>query len=137
MNFCVTAFPYLVPSTGITSPESVLGYFYSCSLTRLQLLSQKYFILNYSFIYILFDLRLHFFHILFYFYRKSNRTELAIKMLERCINLEPRFVPAYLELVKFYRGPKAGKILEQAVAVSPKTVDLRIQYGDWLYENSK
>lgn len=69
--------------------------------------------------------------------RKSNKTELAIKMLERCIKLEPRFVPAYLELVKYFRGAKAGMILEQVVHVSPRNVDLRIQYGDWLYENSK
>lgn len=58
-------------------------------------------------------------------------------MLERCIKLEPRFVPAYLELVKYYQGTKVGQIWEQVVELSPKNVDLRIQYGDWLFENSK
>lgn len=58
-------------------------------------------------------------------------------MLDRCIKLEPRFVPAYLELVKFYRGLHAGKILAMVVGINPKSADLRVQYGDWLYENSK
>lgn len=58
-------------------------------------------------------------------------------MLDRCIKLEPRFVPAYLELVKFYRGLPAGRILQRVVSVNPKNPDLRVQFGDWLYENSK
>ncbi|XP_063709260.1 protein O-mannosyl-transferase TMTC1-like isoform X2 [Culicoides brevitarsis] len=68
-------------------------------------------------------------------YRKCNKTDESVHLLERCIKLEPRFVPAYLELVKIYRGWSAGRILQRVVQINPKNADLRVQYGDWLYEH--
>ncbi|XP_052873256.1 protein O-mannosyl-transferase TMTC1-like [Anopheles cruzii] len=67
-------------------------------------------------------------------YRKSNRTGDAIRMLERCIQLEPLFTGAYLELVKLYGGPRAGQLLRRIVRLAPYNADLRRQYGDWLLE---
>uniref|UniRef100_A0A182URF7 Uncharacterized protein n=1 Tax=Anopheles merus TaxID=30066 RepID=A0A182URF7_ANOME len=69
-------------------------------------------------------------------YRKSNRTSDAIRMLERCIQLEPLFTAAYLELVKLYGGQPAaaGRLLARVVRLNPYNADLRRQYGDWLME---
>ncbi|KAL9704018.1 hypothetical protein quinque_007536 [Culex quinquefasciatus] len=69
-------------------------------------------------------------------YRKSNRTADAVRMLERCIKLEPLFTAAYLELVKLYSGPQAGQLLRRVVRLNPYDVDLRRQYGDWLAEQN-
>lgn len=71
------------------------------------------------------------------FSRKCNKTDESLYLLERCIKLEPRFVPAYLELVKLYRGWSAGRILDRVVEINPRNADLRVQYGDWLYEHRK
>ncbi|XP_062559276.1 protein O-mannosyl-transferase TMTC1-like [Armigeres subalbatus] len=69
-------------------------------------------------------------------YRKVNRTSEAVRMLERCITLEPLFTAAYLELVKLYSGLKAGQLLRRVVQLNPYDVDLRRQYGDWLAEQN-
>ncbi|XP_055601161.1 protein O-mannosyl-transferase TMTC1-like [Uranotaenia lowii] len=69
-------------------------------------------------------------------YRKSNRTSDAVRMLERCIRLEPLFTAAYLELVKLYGGLQAGQLLRQVVRLNPYDADLHRQYGDWLYEQN-
>uniref|UniRef100_A0A6E8WCY3 dolichyl-phosphate-mannose--protein mannosyltransferase n=2 Tax=gambiae species complex TaxID=44542 RepID=A0A6E8WCY3_ANOCL len=71
-------------------------------------------------------------------YRKSNRTSDAIRMLERCIQLEPLFTAAYLELVKLYGGQPAaaGRLLARVVRLNPYNADLRRQYGDWLMEQN-
>uniref|UniRef100_A0A182ME02 Uncharacterized protein n=1 Tax=Anopheles culicifacies TaxID=139723 RepID=A0A182ME02_9DIPT len=71
-------------------------------------------------------------------YRKSNRTTDAIRMLERCIQLEPLFTAAYLELVKLYGGQPAaaGRLLARVVRLNPYNADLRRQYGDWLMEQN-
>lgn len=59
-------------------------------------------------------------------------------MLERCIQLEPLFTAAYLELVKLYGGQPAaaGRLLARVVRLNPYNADLRRQYGDWLMEQS-
>ncbi|XP_055629999.1 protein O-mannosyl-transferase TMTC1-like [Toxorhynchites rutilus septentrionalis] len=69
-------------------------------------------------------------------YRKFNRTADAARMLERCIELEPLYNAAYLELAKLYRGVKAGQLLRGVVLANPYDVDLRRQYGDWLAERN-
>uniref|UniRef100_A0A182SSC0 Uncharacterized protein n=1 Tax=Anopheles maculatus TaxID=74869 RepID=A0A182SSC0_9DIPT len=68
--------------------------------------------------------------------KKSNRTTDAIRMLERCIQLEPLFTAAYLELAKLYGGQPAaaGRLLARVVRLNPYNADLRRQYGDWLME---
>uniref|UniRef100_A0A182YIZ0 TPR_REGION domain-containing protein n=1 Tax=Anopheles stephensi TaxID=30069 RepID=A0A182YIZ0_ANOST len=69
---------------------------------------------------------------------KSNRTSDAIRMLERCIQLEPLFTAAYLELAKLYGGQPAaaGRLLARVVRLNPYNADLRRQYGDWLLEQN-
>uniref|UniRef100_A0A182NV99 Uncharacterized protein n=1 Tax=Anopheles dirus TaxID=7168 RepID=A0A182NV99_9DIPT len=59
-------------------------------------------------------------------------------MLERCIQLEPLFTAAYLELVKLYGGQPAaaGRLLARVVRLNPYNADLRRQYGDWLMEQN-
>uniref|UniRef100_A0A182QU00 Uncharacterized protein n=1 Tax=Anopheles farauti TaxID=69004 RepID=A0A182QU00_9DIPT len=71
-------------------------------------------------------------------YRKSNRTVEAIRMLERCIQLEPLYTAAYLELVKLYadQPAAAGRLLARVVHLNPYNADLRRQYGDWLVEQN-
>ncbi|XP_053677834.1 protein O-mannosyl-transferase TMTC1-like [Anopheles nili] len=71
-------------------------------------------------------------------YRKSNRTGDAIRMLERCVRLEPLFTAAYLELVKLYANQPiaAGRLLARVVRLNPYNADLRRQYGDWLMEQN-
>ncbi|XP_058830997.1 protein O-mannosyl-transferase TMTC1-like [Topomyia yanbarensis] len=69
-------------------------------------------------------------------YRKANRTTDAVRMLERCIKVEPLFTAAYLELVKLYSGLKAGQLLRRVVQLNPYDADLRRQYGDWLVEQN-
>uniref|UniRef100_A0AAG5DPC2 dolichyl-phosphate-mannose--protein mannosyltransferase n=1 Tax=Anopheles atroparvus TaxID=41427 RepID=A0AAG5DPC2_ANOAO len=73
-------------------------------------------------------------------YRKSNRTGDAVRMLERCIQLEPLFAAAYLELVKLYSAGQqpaaAGQLLARIVRLNPFNADLRRQYGDWLLEQN-
>ncbi|XP_055536777.1 protein O-mannosyl-transferase TMTC1-like [Wyeomyia smithii] len=65
-------------------------------------------------------------------YRKANRTADAIRMLERCITLEPLSTAAYLELVKLYSGSKVGQLLRRVVLLNPYDADLHRHYGDWL-----
>ena len=65
-------------------------------------------------------------------------------MLERCISLEPLFIPAYMELVKVHTASgqqkwllAAGQLLHRVVKVTPRNPDYLTQYGNWLSENSK
>lgn len=58
-------------------------------------------------------------------------------MLERCISLEPEFLPAYLELIKMRPGFGAGKLLRDIVRLNTDDQDRIVQYGFWLLENSK
>lgn len=68
-------------------------------------------------------------------FRKNNRTAEASRMLERCISLEPEFLPAYLELIKMRPGFGAGKLLRDIVRLNPTEQDRIVQYGFWLLEN--
>lgn len=57
-------------------------------------------------------------------------------MLTRCISLEPRFTPAYIELARL-RGPKdrsVNKLLKKVVDLNPSDPYYASTFGHWLYE---
>ena len=58
-------------------------------------------------------------------------------MFERCIALEPTFIPAYLELIKLRPGIASGRLLREVVRLSPEDQDRHAQYGFWLLENGE
>ncbi|KAJ3664558.1 hypothetical protein Zmor_000116 [Zophobas morio] len=67
-------------------------------------------------------------------YRKSNRTMESERMLKRCIGLEPRFTPAYIELARL-RGPNdrsVGGLLRKVVILNPRDPYYSTIYGHWL-----
>ncbi|KAJ8951979.1 hypothetical protein NQ318_010724 [Aromia moschata] len=69
-------------------------------------------------------------------YRKSNRSSESEHMLKRCIALEPRFTPAYIELAKL-RGPNDRSIshlLKQVVELNPGDPYYAATLGRWLQE---
>lgn len=60
-----------------------------------------------------------------------------MQMLERCILLEPLFIPAYLELFKMRTGISAGKLLQTVTRLKPNDPEHFTQFGNWLNINSK
>ncbi|KAJ8932861.1 hypothetical protein NQ314_014389 [Rhamnusium bicolor] len=72
-------------------------------------------------------------------YRKSNRSSESEHMLKRCISLEPRFTPAYIELAKL-RGPNdrsVNQLLKQVVDLNPTDPYYGTTFGHWLLEKGK
>ncbi|XP_050292837.1 protein O-mannosyl-transferase TMTC1-like isoform X2 [Anthonomus grandis grandis] len=68
-------------------------------------------------------------------YRKNNKTTESEQMLKRCIHLEPKFTPAYLELVKL-RGTNHRTIaglLKKVVEINPDDPYYASKFGQWLY----
>lgn len=58
------------------------------------------------------------------------------RMLERCINLEPAFTLAYLELIRL-RGRedrKAGLLLRHVIMLNPRDPHHITNYAEWLRE---
>lgn len=58
-------------------------------------------------------------------------------MLERCIMLEPNFVPAYLELAKVRSGLSVGELLKKVSKLTPSDAEHLTRYGNWLSDNRK
>ena len=71
----------------------------------------------------------------FYFYRKSNRTEECIRMLQKCIAIDPTYAPAYLVLARMTSGPATGALLRHVVRLQPKNPDHLAEYALWLSQN--
>ncbi|XP_068628016.1 protein O-mannosyl-transferase TMTC1-like [Battus philenor] len=67
-------------------------------------------------------------------YRKKNRISESLKMLERCISLEPRFVQAYLELLLVAPQEEKRGILERLLELEPRNWEHYQRYGNWLKE---
>ncbi|XP_045491997.1 protein O-mannosyl-transferase TMTC1-like [Colias croceus] len=65
-------------------------------------------------------------------YRKKNRISDALKMLERCIALEPRFVQAYLELFLVVPEREKRAVLDKLVELEPTNWEHYYLYGNWL-----
>ncbi|XP_018575559.1 transmembrane and TPR repeat-containing protein 1-like, partial [Anoplophora glabripennis] len=69
-------------------------------------------------------------------YRKSNRSSESEHMLQRCISLEPRFTPAYIELARL-RGPNdwsVNRLLKKVVDLNPTDPYYGTTFGHWLLE---
>ncbi|KAM3958234.1 protein O-mannosyl-transferase TMTC1 [Aphomia sociella] len=64
-------------------------------------------------------------------YRKKNRISDSLKMLERCISLEPRFVQAYLELLLISNESEKKPILDKLVELEPSNWEHYLLYGNW------
>ncbi|XP_076380772.1 protein O-mannosyl-transferase TMTC1 [Megalopta genalis] len=70
-------------------------------------------------------------------YRKTNRTEECIRMLQKCVSLDPAYTPAYLVLARLATGPAAGVLLRHVVRLQPQSPDHLAEYASWLYQNGK
>nr|CAD7571915.1 unnamed protein product [Timema californicum] len=73
--------------------------------------------------------------------RKENRSEEAIRMLERCIRLDPAYTPAYLLLARLYsnRGvhEAVGQLLRHVATLEPESSDHMAEYATWLRDKGK
>jgi hypothetical protein len=69
--------------------------------------------------------------------RKTNRSYVAIKMFEKCIQISGSFVPAYLGLSKIKNGISSGVLLMKALRLNEDSTIVRLELADWLYANSK
>ncbi|CAH2063913.1 unnamed protein product, partial [Iphiclides podalirius] len=67
-------------------------------------------------------------------YRKKNRIGDSLKMLERCISLEPRFVQAYIELLQITPHEEKRGILDRLLEIEPNNWKHYQLYGDWFKE---
>ncbi|XP_060800684.1 protein O-mannosyl-transferase TMTC1 [Amyelois transitella] len=67
-------------------------------------------------------------------YRKKNRNAESLKMLERCITLEPRFIQAYLEILHLTDGEEKRVILDKLVELEPGNWEHYLLYGNWYKE---
>ncbi|CAH0629162.1 unnamed protein product [Chrysodeixis includens] len=67
-------------------------------------------------------------------YRKKNRLVESLKMLERCISLEPRFVQAYLELLLLKPENEKRGVLDKLLELEPKNWEHYLLYGNWYKE---
>ncbi|XP_075235053.1 protein O-mannosyl-transferase TMTC1-like [Lycorma delicatula] len=68
-------------------------------------------------------------------YRKMNRSEEAVIMLERCLRLNAAYTPAYLLLAKLHSGPIVGRLLRHVNRLQPANADYLAQYAEWLQNN--
>ncbi|CAK1577937.1 unnamed protein product [Parnassius mnemosyne] len=66
--------------------------------------------------------------------KKKNKINESIKMLERCISLEPRFVHAYLELLLVAPQEDKRDILDKLLELEPKNWEHYQIYGNWFKE---
>ncbi|KAJ8724726.1 hypothetical protein PYW07_015684 [Mythimna separata] len=64
-------------------------------------------------------------------YRKKNRISESLKMLERCISLEPRFVQAYLELLLLKPEDEKRGVLDKLLELEPRNWEHYLLYGNW------
>lgn len=72
--------------------------------------------------------------IFLYYSRKANQTVDSERMLRRCIYIEPKFIPAYIELARL-RGPQdrnVGSLLKAIVQINPMDPNYITIYGYWL-----
>ncbi|RZF48943.1 hypothetical protein LSTR_LSTR003019 [Laodelphax striatellus] len=68
-------------------------------------------------------------------YRRMNRSEEAVFMLERCLRLNAGYTPAYLLLAKLHSGPLVGRLLRHVIRLQPTSADYLAEYATWLLHN--
>lgn len=70
-------------------------------------------------------------------HRTKNRTVQAIRVFERCVQLDPRCVRAYKQLIALRRGPIVGRLHREVLRLEPADPGRRAHYGLWLLEQSE
>lgn len=70
-------------------------------------------------------------------FRKKNRTNDAIRMFKRCIEIDATYVQAHLELFRLHGERRGALILTDAIKANPDNLDLRLAFGHWLLNNGK
>lgn len=70
-------------------------------------------------------------------YKRTNRTVLASQMLEKCIQMDPKFIPGYIELFKLKRGKDAEALLREMAEIAPKDQAILFMFGQWLMMHGK
>ncbi|KAI8439900.1 hypothetical protein MSG28_001362 [Choristoneura fumiferana] len=65
-------------------------------------------------------------------YKKSGRNDQAIRMLEKCIWLQPRFVQAHVELLALKPEADRLAILRRLLQLEPGNWEHYVLYGSWL-----
>lgn len=58
-------------------------------------------------------------------------------MFKKCILYDENFIPAYIGLSKIRRGISSGILLRKALERNNENLNVRLEYADWLYSNSK
>lgn len=53
-------------------------------------------------------------------------------MLEKCIQMDPKFIPGYIELFKLKRGKPAEMLLREMAAIATKDQSILFMFGKWL-----
>lgn len=67
--------------------------------------------------------------------RTLNKTQEAVRMLEKCVQLEPTFAPAYMELTKIKHGIQTGRLLLKTSRLNTGDPEILARFGIWLQEN--
>lgn len=70
-------------------------------------------------------------------YRKMNKTEHAVLMLQKCIRLNANYVGAYLLLSKLYEGHIAGRLLKHITKLQPTNPNYFMYYAQWLHRKHR
>lgn len=58
-------------------------------------------------------------------------------MLEKCLQLDPTFTKAYIELAKLTPNILRGPYYQKAIALEPYDWEHYVRYAQWLESNSK
>lgn len=53
-------------------------------------------------------------------------------MLEKCIQMDPKFIPGYIELFKLKRGKPAEALLREMSSIATKDQSILFMFGKWL-----
>lgn len=72
-------------------------------------------------------------------FRKSNRSSESERMLKRCLQLEPGFTPAYIELarLKGAKDPSVGPLLKLVVQLNSNDPYYITMYAHWLLNRGR
>lgn len=58
-------------------------------------------------------------------------------MLEKCIQMDPKFIPGYIELFKLKRGKPAEVLLREMASIATKDQSILFMFGKWLMMHGK
>ncbi|XKL65096.1 hypothetical protein PGB90_005182 [Kerria lacca] len=70
-------------------------------------------------------------------YRKMNKTEKAVQMLKKCLQLNANYISAYLLLAKLYDGHIAGRLLRHVTKLQSTNANYFAYYAQWLHKKRR